>query len=124
METTPELEELTKHIRRILPDQKALSNLKSNSQARVVEFNWHSRHFVVTPALGVFELKGQNLLITGSSLLIQAALQTKDRNSKVLEGVIKSLQTAEETMRSNRDRALATLEEVKKTMSRLVGKHP
>ncbi|MBI2947239.1 MAG: hypothetical protein HYY23_06305 [Verrucomicrobia bacterium] len=122
MATAQELDELTQHIRKILPDQKAMSNLRTNPQANVVEFTWHARHFVVRPTLDVFELKGQTLLITGASMLIQAALRTKDKNTKVIEAVIETLHAAEDNMRGNPDRGLALLSEIKKTLSKLAGK--
>lgn len=123
MAATPTLDDLTIHIRKVLPDSKALAHLQTNAQAGVVEFNWHSRHFVVKPTLEVFELKGRTLLITGISMLIQAALQTKDRHTKIIEAVVESLKAAEENLRANRDRGFSLLTDVKKTLSRLAGKH-
>jgi hypothetical protein len=70
----------------------------------------------------VYELKGKTLLITGILMLIQAALQTKDRHTKIIEVVVETLQAAEENMRTNRDRGYSLLSEVKKTLSRLAGK--
>lgn len=118
-----ELDELAQYIGKTLPDQKAMANLRTNAQAGVAEFTWHARHFVVKPTLEVFELKGQTLLITGASMLIQAALRTKDKNAKVVEAVIETLHAAEENMRGSQDRGLALLVEVKKTLMKLAGKH-
>lgn len=122
MATAQELDDLTQYIRKTLPDQKALANLRANPQAGVVEFTWHARHFVVKMSLEVFELKGQTLLITGASMLISAALRTKDKNTKVVEAVIETLHAAEDNMRGSADRGLALLTEVKRTLSRLAGK--
>lgn len=122
MATPQELDELTQYIKKILPDQKALSNLRPNPAANVVEFTWHARHFVVRTSLDVFELKGQTLLITGASMLISAALRTKDKNTKIVEAVIESLRAAEENMRSHQERGLSLLTEVKKTLGKLSGK--
>ena len=122
MPAAPTLEDLTLHIRKVLPEPKALAHMQTNAQAGVVEFNWHSRHFVVRPTMEVYELKGKTLLITGISMLIQAALQTKDRNTKIIEAVVESLQAAEENMRTNRERGYSLLAEVKKILSRLAGK--
>lgn len=72
MATTQELDDLAQHVRRMLPDLKQLSNLRHNADAGVVEFDWHARHFVVMPTLKVFELKGQSLMLTCSSMLMQA----------------------------------------------------
>ena len=99
-----------------------MTNLRTNAQAGVVEFTWHARHFVVKPTLDVFELKGQTLLITGASMLISAALRTKDKNTKIVEAVIETLHAAEENMRASPDRGLSLLTEVKKILGKLAGK--
>ncbi|MBI2949184.1 MAG: hypothetical protein HYY23_16205 [Verrucomicrobia bacterium] len=122
MATTQELEDLTRYIRQMLPDLKQLSNLRNNEGAGVVEFDWHARHFVVTPVLKVFELKGQTLTLTCCSILMQAALHTKDRNGKVVRQIVETLRTAEENMRSNPKEGLALLEAVKRSLTKLIGR--
>ncbi len=122
MATTQELDDLTRHVRLMLPDLKQLSHMRHNEQAGVIEFDWHARHFVVTPTLNVFELKGQSLILTCSSILMQAALRTKDRNGKIVGEIVETLRAAEETMRGNQKEGLALVVAVKKTLLRLVGK--
>jgi hypothetical protein len=122
MATIQELEDLTRYIRRILPDPKRLNNMRHNEPAGAVEFEWHARHFVALPTLKVFELKGQSLMLTGSSMLIQAALHTNDKNSKVLGEIVDILRTAEETMRGDQKEGLALLVQVKRTLLKLSGK--
>ena len=121
MPTTQELDDLTGYIRKMLPDLKQLSNMRHNESAGVVEFDWHARHFVATAALKVFELKGQSLLLTCSSILMQAALQTKDRNGKIVGEIVETLRSAEETMRGNQKDGLALIGAVKKTLFKLLG---
>ena len=122
MATIQELDDLTKYIRRMLPDLKQLSNMRHNESAGAVEFDWHARHYVVTTVLNVFELKGQSLILTCASILMQAALRTKDRNSKIVGAIVESLRSAEETMRSNPKDGIALLESVKKILVKLIGK--
>ena len=122
MATIQELDDLTKYIRRMLPDLKQLSNMRHNESAGAVEFDWHARHYVVTSALNVFELKGQSLILTSSSILMQAALRTKDRHSKIVGAIVETLRAAEETMRSKPKDGLALLESVKKTLAKLIVK--
>lgn len=122
MATIQELNDLTQHIRRTLPDRKQLINMRPNEPAGMVEFDWHARHFIVTPTLNVFELKGQSLILTCSSILMQAALHTKDRNAKVIAQVIDTLRTAEESMRENQKDGLALLEAVKRSLLKLMGR--
>lgn len=122
MATLDELKDLTGYIRKMLPDLKQLTNMRNNETAGAVEFDWHSRHFLVTPTLNVFELKGQSLILTCSSILMQAALRTKDRNGKIVGEIVETLRTAEETMRSDQKEGLALVEAVKKTLAKLIGK--
>lgn len=119
MPTAQDLELLTEHIRTTIPDRKNMSHLKVRPEAGIAEFMWHSRHFVAKPTLEVFEVKGPTVLITGASMLMQAALRTKERNSKVIEAVIDTLKTAEDQMRDSADRGLALLQQVKATLKRL-----
>jgi hypothetical protein len=122
MATTQELEDLTRYIRRMLPDPKRLTNMRNNEPAGVVEFEWHARSFVALPTLRVFELKGKSLMMTGSSMLMQAALHTNDKNTKVFGEIVDTLRTAEETMRGDQKEGLALLQQVKKTLLKLAGK--
>ncbi|MBI4661595.1 MAG: hypothetical protein HY735_22460 [Verrucomicrobia bacterium] len=120
--TSQELDELVRHIRHVLPDQKLLTHVHHNQEARLVEFTWHSRHFVVRPTLEVFELKGKTLMITGASQLMQAALRTKDRNIKVVGMLVATLQDAEDNMRVHPEKAFNLLKQVKETLHRMAGK--
>ena len=122
MATTQELDDLTQHVRRMLPDLKQLSNLRHNVEAGVLEFTWHARQFVVMTTLKVFELKGQSLMLTCSSMLMQAALHSKDRNFKVVTQVIDSLRSAEELMKNEQHKGLALLGQVRKVLLKLAGK--
>ena len=119
MPTAQELEQLADHIRATIPDRKHMSQLKVRPDAGIAEFMWHARHFVAKTTLEVFEVKGPTVLITGASMLMQAALRTKERNTKVIEAVIESIKTAEEQMRASADKGLALLQQVKGTLKRL-----
>ncbi len=92
MATVPDLQQLTDHIRNTLPNQQFLAEVQLNEQAGIVRFSWHSRHFVAKPTLEVFELKGASILITSASMLMDAALRTKDRNVKGVGAIITTLQ--------------------------------
>ena len=122
MATIQELDDLTLYIRRMLPDLRQLRNVQRNETAGLVQFEWYARRFVVMPTLRVFELKGQSLMLTCSSILMQAALQTKDRNVKIISQIIDSLRASEETMVGNQREGLALLATVKKTLLKLMGK--
>ncbi|MBI4662995.1 MAG: hypothetical protein HY735_29655 [Verrucomicrobia bacterium] len=122
MQNIQDLQELTDYIRKTLPQSNSISNINANQQAGVVEFGWQSRHFVVKPSLEVMELKGKSLFITGASMLMQAAFMKRSSNEKVVETVVTTLQQVEDTIRRDRERALALLQTVKQTLARLAGK--
>lgn len=117
-----ELSDLVQYIRRIIPDQKQLTHMNTNEESGFAEFNWHTRHFLVKPSLHVFELKGATLMITGASQLMQAALRTKDRHSKVLGAIIENIRGAEESMKARPEKSFVLLRQVKDTLLRLAGK--
>ena len=116
------LSDLVQYIRRILPDHRHLTHVHQNKEADIVEFTWHSRHFVVKPTLEAFELKGKTIMVTGASQLMQAALRTKDRNTKIVGAVLETIHAAEENMRVHPDKAFVLLKQVKSTLLRLAGK--
>ena len=117
-----ELSDLVQYIRRILPDQRHLTHVHQNKEANIVEFTWHSRHFVVKPTLEAFELKGKTIMVTGASQLMQAALRTKDRNTKIVGALLETIRSAEDNMRVHPEKAYALLKQVKATLLRLAGK--
>jgi len=90
------LDELAQYIVRILPQRKSISNLREDAKAGIVRFTWHAHHFAVKPSLEVLELKGANLFITGASILMQSALSTCHKNSKVLGGMDDTLRQVED----------------------------
>jgi hypothetical protein len=118
----PKLEELAQYIRQTLPQAKSITRLQINEQARIVTFTWHAREFIVKPTYEVLELKGNNLFITGASMLIQAAFTKKDKNEKVLTAIGETLLQVEEMASKHQtERALTLLETVKQTLQRLIG---
>jgi hypothetical protein len=122
MITPQELVELDQYVRRNLPNQKAIAEMHRNEEGGFIQFVWHAQHFAVRPPLEVFQLKGANMFITGASMLMQAALRTRDKNSRVVEAVVENLLTAEQTMGSNQKEGLTLLSGIKKTLARLAGK--
>lgn len=115
------LQELEHYIRVTLPEARAIQKLKRNDGADFVDFHWHRRHFAIRPSLEVFEIKDERgLFITGASRLVQASLLVKDRQKKVLGAVVDTLEKAEETVRSNREQALALVASCKATLGKLI----
>jgi len=120
--TAQDLEELARHIQRVLPDRAKLTRLEWNPNAGVVELTWSTRQFVVRPNLATFEVRGRTLMVTGASTLLQSTLQTKDRHARILGAVIEAIRTAEDNLRGNPEMSLALLDEVRNTLLRLARK--
>ncbi|MBI2950187.1 MAG: hypothetical protein HYY23_21335 [Verrucomicrobia bacterium] len=121
MASTTALDELVQYIRRVLPAPRHLTRLEQNPLAGIVEVTWHSRNFAVTPKLEVVELKGRTLVCTGASMLLQTALRTKERNNRMITGIIETMRMAEDSMRYNPERGFTLLEDVKGTLVKMAG---
>ena len=122
MPTLLELDDVAKCVRRVLPAQRHLTRFERNEQAGFVEFTWHSRDFIVTPRFDVFEVKGKTLICSGSSLLLQTTLRTKEKQKEVVAAIIESIRTAEDNMRLDPERAFALLDGAKGILTKLAGK--
>ena len=119
-----ELEELTQYIRQTLPQSKHIVNLQKNEGAGVVTFTWQGREFVVRPTREVFEVRGKNLYITGSSMLLHSVLLKRDTHQKVVETVLDVLVQAEDMIAGRRqtEAGLRLVDQVKGTLAKLAGK--
>ncbi|TXT22176.1 MAG: hypothetical protein FD138_3664 [Planctomycetota bacterium] len=122
MQNPQNLAELTDYVRKTLPQSNTIANFRSNDKANVIEFAWQSRNFIVKTTLEVMEMKGNNLFITGASMLMQAAFMKRSSNEKVVEAIVNTLQQIEDVVRRDRERGLALLQSVKQTLGRLAGK--
>jgi len=121
----PKLEELSQYIRQTIPQSKSITHLHVNENAGAVTFTWHARQFIVKPSLEVLEMKGQNLYVTGASMLMQAWFMKKDKNEKVLGVVQETLQQVEELLsKQETEKALKLLDSVKQTLQRLASPGP
>lgn len=116
------LEEVAQYVRQTLPQSKAIQNLQLRADIGALTFRWNGREFLVKPSLEVFELKGPNVIITGASMLMQAALMTKNKNEKVIVAMVDTMKQAEDFIKANqKDNGLSLLATVKKTMGSLAG---
>jgi hypothetical protein len=116
------LEQLTQYIRQNLPQPKAIMNLRVQEKTGVVMFVWNAQEFVVKKTLEVFELKGQNLFVTGATMLMQSALRTVTRSETVIGTVLDALREAEELVKDEKQKesGLKLLESVKSTLRKQV----
>lgn len=119
-----ELQELAQHIRQTLPQSKQMINLQVLQDAGLVTFGWQGREFVVRTSREVFEVRGKNLYVTGSSMLIQTVLMKTDTNEKTVAGLVDVIAQAEEMINGRRqvDHGLRLLSQAKGTLARLAGK--
>ena len=116
------LEELVQHIQKGLPLANLITRLEINHSARVVEFTWQSRHFVSTLGLEVFELKEKNLFITGASMLVRSALNSQDKNTRIVIAIADSVAKAEDLIKTRRiEAAFELLDSVKQSIQKQIG---
>ncbi len=117
------LEELVHHIRKTVPQSKRITHMASDQKAGAVMFDWQSRKFAVKKSLQVFEMKGPRLYITGASTLLQANLEARVQNQKVIANIVEKIQQAENLVESDSPQGLSLLQSVKQTMEKLLGRN-
>jgi hypothetical protein len=118
------LEELATYIRQTLPQPRAIQKLEMMHQLDAVRFHWQGREFLVRKNMDVLELKGgDNLYVTGTSILIQSVLMKKSKNEKVLGAIEEILKEAEEMINSKfkAEAGLKLLETAKASLVKLLG---
>lgn len=114
-----QLQELAIYIQQTLPQSKSITHLQKDAKMGVVTFVWNSHKFIVKPSLEVLELRVDRLFITGASMLMQSALQKRDRDSKVFTQIDESLGQVEQLFNSHEtEKGLSLLTTVKKTMEK------
>lgn len=114
-------ERLSQYVRHNLGSPKAIALMKVNEQYGFVSFRWYDRDFVVKRTLEVFEVKGQNLLITGASMLLQMILTKAETEGNVVEGIVNSIHQAQDLIADDRQRdsGFKLLGTVKTTLRKL-----
>ena len=117
----PNCEQLSQHLRRNLGSVGPLALLKVHEAHGFVSFRWHERDFVVKRSMESFEVKGQNLLVTGASILMQAVLRRAESNSVTIEGLVNSIQATESLIKDEKERGAGfkLLANMKATLRRL-----
>ena len=101
----PNCEVLSQHVRRNLGSSGPLALLKVHESHGFVSFRWHERDFVVKRSMESFELKGQNLFVTGASMLLQAVLKKAESDSVTIESLVSSIRAAESLIADEKDRS-------------------
>lgn len=116
-------EQLTQHIRQNLAPSNAITGLKVFENQGFVSFRWYERDFVVKRSLEVFEVKNQNLLATGASMLMQSILAAAQKNEKVIQTLVGSIRQAEDLIadEQKRDSGFKLLRTVGTTLKKLGG---
>ena len=117
----PNCEQLTHHVRRNLGSAGPLALLKVHEQHGFVSFRWHERDFVVKRSMESFELKGQNLFVTGASMLMQAVLKRAEIDSVAIESIVSSIRAAEGLIGDEKERSagIKLLANIKAALRRL-----
>ena len=115
------LEELILSIRQSIPQPKALVDLKAHDKGKFATYKWNSREFLVKQNFEVMEIKNGKLFITGSSMLMQTALLSRNKNEKALKTVVETLHQSEEMINNSykREQGLQLLGNVKRILKQL-----
>lgn len=119
MKLFEDLDRLADAVRSTLPDRKGLSQLESNQQAGCVLLTWHNTKLAVKLSGESYEVKDNNLFVTGTSMLLGSALLTKQKIDTVLATVVESLRQAESIAPTDNKKAIALLESIKPSIKRL-----
>lgn len=117
------LEQLAQYVQKSIPEPRALTGLRTQEQNGYISFQWHTTQFVVKKTLQVFELRGQSLLVTGSSILMQAAFTASQRQERILSAIVDAMRQAQTLVENGEDIAmgLKLLEGVKQSLRKLKG---
>jgi hypothetical protein len=103
------LSELSDYIRKNVPYPKAIMSLRVQEQAGGVVFIWQGVEFLVKQSMEAFEVRGNNIYITGLSLLLQTALRKGDQEEHRIVKVIEALSDAENFARDNQPKKAGDL---------------
>lgn len=123
MGNNDELNELIQFIRETVPQPKSILNLQIQNPPGIASFRWHQRDYIVKPSLQVFEIKGKNIFLTASSMLLQTAFMRKRGTSKALEVAVETLQQVESFINGRSiDKGVILLAGVKKTLAGLASR--
>lgn len=121
--TNGELNDLIQFIRETVPQPKEIQHLQIKDPPGVASFRWHQRDYIVKPSLQVFELKGKDVFITASSMLLQTAFLRKRATAKILGIAIETLQQVEGFVNSrSTEKGVVLLASVKKTLAGLANR--
>ena len=114
-------ETLAAHVRESLTPSSGLTGLKAHETHGFVSFRWYDRDFVVKKSMEVFEVKGQNLFVTGGSILLQAVLAKADYDPKIVETLVSSIRQVEDLIADDdqRDSGFKLLSTVRDTLKKL-----
>ena len=118
-----ELNELIQFIRETVPQPREIQDLQIKDPPGVASFRWHQRDYIVKPSLQVFELKGKDVFVTASSMLLQTAFMRKRGTSKILEVAVDTLRQVEEFIQGKSvEKGVVLLASVKKTLGGLANR--
>ena len=119
MKVFENLDRLADAVRTTLPDKKALSHLEANQKTGCVTLTWHNTKLAVKLSGESYEVKDDNLFVTGTSMLLGRVLTTKQKIDTVLGAVIESLRQAETLAPTDSEKAIALLESIKPAIRHL-----
>lgn len=119
-------EQLAQYVRQNLVPSSAITGLKIHELHGFLSFRWYERDFVVKKSLEVFEVKGQNLLVTGASMLMNSVLKKAENDAKTIDALVGSIRQAEDLIgdEEQRNSGYNLLTSVKATLLKLANAKP
>ena len=100
------LEQLAHYVQRSIPEPRALAAITPHERNDYVSFRWHSTQFVIKKTLQVFEVKGQCLFVTGSSMLMQSAFIKIEHTERILSTIVDCMRQVQTLVGNGDDVAL------------------
>ena len=120
------LEQLAQYVQRSVPEPRSLRALQAQENSNYVSFEWNATRFVIKKSLQVFEIRGQSLQVTGSSILMQETFVRSERLERILSVLIDSMHQAQTLVANEEDvtMGLELLAGAKESLRKLIGPVP
>lgn len=96
------LDDLARDVRAILPNSELIHDMSLQPGIDGLTFKWFGHTFFARVTREVFEVRGQTLYVTGTSVLLQALLTVSSTRLVELADVAESLVKAEDLMAEKR----------------------
>jgi hypothetical protein len=121
--TLSSLDELVAQLYGSVPKPELLCEIDRQPALDGVTFKWFSTRFFAKPSLEVFEIRGQKLYITPSSVLLQTVISAARLKREALNKILVQLQDTENVLLNGRqiNAAAKALQSAREAVERDIG---